>query len=161
MAAPSAEEDYSHLVASRLNIPLSVYNLGIESDPSGSMSEILAISTKVGPDTDVVLEFGDNVHLISAETFGSAYDHLAASLAKGNSLVCVSTFWENPDIDKVIKARCEAHGGRYAFIGDIFTDPDNPDRKSTQYSDWMVNIHPQVWGHAHIAERVLLQLQGR
>ncbi|MGC2184055.1 MAG: SGNH/GDSL hydrolase family protein [Terriglobales bacterium] len=161
MAAPSADKDFSHLVASTLDVPVSVYNLGIESDPAGSMSEIPPIAGMVGSRTDVVLEFGDNVHVISPATFGAAYDQLAGALAKGHSLVCVSTFWENPAIDRVIKAGCEAHGGHYAFIGDIFTNPDNPDRQSTEYSDWMVNVHPQVWGHAHIAERVLVQLQGR
>jgi hypothetical protein len=135
--------------------------LGIENDPSGSISDIRAIAVTVGPGTDVILEFGDNVHAISAETFGSAYDHLAASFTHGHSIVCVSTFWENPAIDKVIKAGCEAHGGHYTFIGDIFTNPANSDRQSTAYAEWMVNIHPQTWGHAHIAERVLLQLQGR
>jgi hypothetical protein len=92
MAAPSRNEDYSHLVASRLNLPLSVNNLSIESDPSAAMSEMPAILNKVGPGTDVVLEFGDNVHVISPETFGAAYDQMAASFAKGHALICVSTF---------------------------------------------------------------------
>jgi hypothetical protein len=36
MAAPSSDKDFSHLVASRLSVPLFVDNLDIESDPSGS-----------------------------------------------------------------------------------------------------------------------------
>jgi hypothetical protein len=161
MAAPSADKDYSHLVAATLHVSLSVNNSGIESDPSGALSQVPAIASKIDPATDVVLEFGDNVHIISAEAFGSAYDQLAAAVAKGHALVCVSTFWQNPAIDQVIKSACEAHGGHYAFIGDIFLNPANPDRQSTAYSNWQINVHPQEWGHAQIAARVLQQLQSQ
>jgi hypothetical protein len=159
MAAPFAAEDFSHLVAATRGVSLSVNNLSIESDPSGALSQLPAIVSKIDPSTDVILEFGDNVHTISRDAFGSAYDQLATAVATGHRLVCLSTFWQNPNVDSAIKASCEAHGGHYVYIGDIFTDAENPDRQSTAYSNWMVNIHPQSWGHARIAERILLQLK--
>jgi hypothetical protein len=67
-------------------------------------------------------------------------------MSKGNSLVCVSTWWHYPNIDDTIKQACEAHDGHYAYIGDIFTDPANPDRQSTTYSDWQTNDHPRNGG---------------
>jgi hypothetical protein len=82
-------------------------------------------------------------------------------MASGHSLVCVSTWWQNPEIDALIQAACAAHGGRYAYIGDLRTDPANTDLQTVQYSNWQVNDHPRQWGHQHIAERVLLQLQGQ
>ena len=63
-------------------------SLGIESDPSGDFSQVPAIASKIDPATDVVLEFGDNVHIISAEAFGSAYDQLAAAVEGTRPSLC-------------------------------------------------------------------------
>jgi hypothetical protein len=161
MAAPSADKDFSHLVASAMSVPLSVNNLAIEAPQPNTPSQISAIATRVGPGTAVILEFGDNVHSVGMDAFEQAYGQLAAAVVKGNSLVCVSTWWESQNVDNAIKRACGAHGGRYAYIGDIRTNPANPDLQSTAYSDWQVNDHPQLWGHQHIAERVLLQLRGQ
>jgi hypothetical protein len=162
MAAPAANKDFSHIVGATLNVPLSDNNLGIESEPENSMPQISALADEVGPGTAVILELGDNAPFGGdVAAFGSAYNQLATAMSKGNSLTCVSTWWHYPRIDNIIKLACEAHDGHYVYIGDIFTDPTNPDRQSTTYSDWQVNVHPQEWGHQHIAERVLLQLQAR
>jgi hypothetical protein len=161
MAAPSADKDFSHLVASALNVPLSVNNLAIETPEPNTPSQISTIATRVGPGTVVILEFGDNVRNAGVDTFEQAYDQLAASVAKGTALVCVSTWWESHSVDSAIRRACGAHGGRYAYIGDIRANPENPDLESTAYPDWQVNAHPQQWGHQHIAERVLLQLRGQ
>lgn len=159
MAAPSAATDFSHLAASGLNVPLSVSNLGIERDPENALPEIPILAKNVGPGTAVVLELGDNVLSAGVVAFSQAYDQLAAAVSKGNSLVCVSTWWQNPDVDNVIKAGCEGNGGRYVFIGDLRTDPANTDLQTIEYSNWQVNDHPRQWGHQHIADAVLLQLQ--
>ena len=161
MAAPSAEKDFSHLVASALNVPLSANNLAIEDPQPNTLSQISAIATRVGPGTAVILEFGDNVRSAGVDAFEQQYGQLAAAVVKGNSLVCVSTWWESQNVDNAIKRACSAHGGRYAYIGDIRPNPANPDLQSTAYPDWQVNAHPQQWGHRQIAKRVLLQLRGR
>jgi len=161
MAAPAADKDFSHIVGAALNVPVSVNNLGIESEPENSLPKIPILADKIGPGTAVILELGDNAPFGDVAAFGSAYNQLAAAMSKANSLICVSTFWHYQNVDDIIKHACETHGGHYAYIGDIFTDPTNPDRQSTAYSDWMVNVHPHVWGHARIAERVLRQLQNR
>jgi hypothetical protein len=162
MAAPSPDKDFSHLVAIALNVPLSVNNLGIESKPENSLAQIPVLADKVGPGTAVILELGDNAPFGGdVAGFGSAYDQLAAAMSKGNSLVCVSTWWHYANIDAIIKFACEEHHGHYAYIGDIFTDSANPDRQSTKYSDWQLNDHPQEWGHQHIAQRVLVQLRAQ
>jgi hypothetical protein len=160
MAAPAADKDFSHLVAATLDVPLSVNNLGIEGEPQNALPQIPVLANKVGRGTAVVLELGDNAEFGGDMAgFASAYNQLAAAMSKGKSLVCVSTFWHYPDVDDIIKLACEAHNGHYAYIGDIFTNPANPDRKSTAYSFWAVNIHPQEWGHRQIAERVLNALR--
>jgi len=161
MAAPSALADFSHLTAFTLSVPLTVGGLGIERDPENALPEIPAMANKVGPGTAVVLEFGDNVPSDGLEAFGEGYDQLTAAVAKGNSLICVSTWWENPNVDNVIRAACAAHSGRYAYIGDLRTAPANTDLLTIQYSNWQVNDHPRQWGHRHIAERVLLQIRGQ
>jgi hypothetical protein len=161
MAAPSQPQDFSHLTASALNVPLYLTNLSIERDPVDTIPVIPEMANKVGPHTAVVLEFGDNVLASGLEAFGQAYNQLAAAVSRGNSLVCVSTWWVNPSVDNVIKAACVAHHGRFAYIGDIRTNPNNPDLQSTKYSDWQVNDHPQQWGHQQISERVVAQIRGQ
>jgi Rieske Fe-S protein len=70
--------------------------------------------------------------------------------------VCVSTWWEEPSKDAVIASACEAHGGRYVYIGDILTDPANRDRlEGPQYTDASVQDHPHDWSMARIAERIV------
>ncbi len=163
MAAPAAEMDFSHLVAGELTLPLSVNNLGIESQPTNSLPQIPVLAEKVGPGTIVILELGDNAPFGgNVAGFESAYEQLAATMgSKGGSLVCVSTWWHYQNIDEMVQTACEAHSGHYVYIGDLFTDPDNTDRQSTAYSNWQVNDHPRQWGHLHIAERVLDQIRGQ
>src|SRR6266576_1806397 len=73
MAAPSADKDFSHLVASVLNVPISVNNVAIEAPQPNTLPQISAIATKVGPGTAVILEFGDNVRSVGMDAFEQAY----------------------------------------------------------------------------------------
>jgi hypothetical protein len=149
MAAPTAGQDYVHLVAKSLSLPFVVANSTVERGVLGTVPRA---------DSKTI---GDNAVSFSIPAFGQAYNQLAAAMASGHSLVCVSTWWQNPEIDALIQAACAAHGGCYAYIGDLRTDPANTDLQTVQYSNWQVNDHPRQWGHQHIAERVLLQLQGQ
>lgn len=158
-AAPAADKDFSHIVAAALHVPLSVNGSGIETPPYDGLAQIPVLASKVRPGTIAVLELGDNAAFSGdLPGFASAYNQLATATSKGKSLVCVSTFWHYAEVDAIIKSACEANRGHYAFIGDIFTDPANPDRTSTAFSFWGISIHPQEWGHQHIAERVLAQI---
>lgn len=159
MAAPSAAADFSHLTASAMNVPVTAMNLAIETEPVTSLPQIPAIASQIGPGTAVILQFGDDVPsgVLEALLFRTAYDELAAAVSKGTSLVCVSTWWEKPSIDNLIKAVCGKHGGCYAYIGDLFTDPANTDVQTIEYANHQINAHPREWGHRHIAERVFAQ----
>lgn len=159
MAAPSAAADFSHLTAAALDVPLTVMNLGIERSPEASLPQIPAIANQVGPGTAVVLEFGDDVPSGGLDAFAQAYDQLAAAVSKGHSVVCVSTWWENPNIDDVINAVCGKHGGSYVYIGDLFTDPANTDTQTIEYSNPRLQAHPRQWGHWHIAARVYFRVR--
>ena len=64
-----------HLVATSLNVPLSIQKINIETDPEDQFPRFRTWPARVGSRTDVVLEFGDNVHVVNPETFGAAYDH--------------------------------------------------------------------------------------
>lgn len=158
MAAPSEADDFAHLSASALNIPLTVMTLFVETDPQSTIAQIPGIAKQVGSGTAVVLEFGDDVPSGGLNAFAQAYDQVAAAVSKGNSLVCVSTWWEKPEVDNVIAAACAAHGGRYTFIGDLYTDPDNTDLQTVQYANPRINSHPRKWGHRHIAGRVFFSI---
>lgn len=156
MAAPSAGDDFSHLTAAAMKVPLTAVNMSIEIETESEISsaQISAVASTVGPATAVVLEFGDDVPSGSLNSFAAAYDQLAQAVAKGDSLVCLSTWWEKPNIDNAIRTICGRYGGCYAFIGDLYIDPFNSDLQTVEYSDSHVNSHPRQWGHQHIADRV-------
>jgi hypothetical protein len=159
MAAPSAADDFAHRSAAQLNLSLTVMSMYIEVDPQGSLPLIASAASQVGAGTAVVLEFGDDVPDGGLQAFAQAYTVLAAAVSKGQSLVCTSTWWEKPDVDEVIKSICGTYGGRYAFIGDLYTDPANTDLKTIQFSNPRINSHPREWGHQHIADRVVLLIK--
>jgi hypothetical protein len=161
MAAPTAATDFSHLTASAMQLPVTTVNLSIETEPETSGAQISAIASTVAPDTAVVLEFGDDVPGGGLDSFAAAYDQLAGAVAKGDSLVCVSTWWEEPNIDNAIRVICGKHDGCYAYIGDLHADPANTDLQTVEYSDPHINSHPRQWGHQHIAERVFAPPKNR
>lgn len=141
MAASSRDRDFAHLVGAGLGLPVTATNAAqLERDPSAPLPD-----WQVGPGTVVVLELGDN-------GLPARYADIVAAVRGGASLTCLSTYWEKPERDAVIKATCEAAGGRYVYIGDIY--PTRQDVMGPELHSFVVS-HPGDWSMARIAERVL------
>ncbi len=156
MAASVSSKDFSHLVSTSLNLPLSAaINFStLETSPITVLdSDILSIVAPVKQSSMVVVELGDNVSTL--EVFSPQYSKLLDSVSQARLLVCTSTWWKDINKDAVIQAACAAHGGQYVFIGDIYTDPTNQDKQGVQFSNAGVNAHPHDWSMAKIAERIV------
>lgn len=69
---------------------------------------------------------------ISGHTVNPA--RFLSAVAGAHGLACTSTWWTYPDIDAVIEQACEAHGGRYAYIGDLRLSPENTDNLVVLYA---------------------------
>lgn len=145
MAASSIDKDYAHIVSSTLRLPLLVENHAeLEINPFAPLPMLPITSTTI-----VVVELGDN-------GLPAKYAELLASVKHAHTLVCVSTWWPNAARDAVIERECTKAGGQYAWIGDLW--PVRKDLVGT-YENVTVDNHPQDWGMAHIAERVLIALE--
>jgi len=159
MAASSADKDFAHLSASQLgNLPLyATYSIPLEQAAPTAYADIAELASHVNRGSIVVVELGDNVPRNQAglEAFRPIYQNLLNSVNKGQKMLCLSTFWTNADLNTVIKSECEAHGGQYVFIGDIVSDPSNPDYLTQTFTNVDVQAHPHDWGMARIADRVV------
>ena len=171
MAASDADHDYAHLVARGMSIasPLITNFADLERNPADAINkidtatpvkeQIATVTAGIDAKTAVVIQLGDNAAPADLAQFGAAYAALLDAASARLALVCVSTFWEHTGKDAVIKAACEAHGGSYVYIGDIFRDPANRDLlDGPQYANATVKAHPHDWSMARIAERVLSAL---
>lgn len=170
-AASSAEKDYAHLVAKGLSLPLTVSNFAdLERNPNDAINhidlttpveqQIAKHAASVTTDSIVVVQLGDNALPQTMPQFGPAYGALLDAVAARRALVCVSTWWRDDSKDAVIRGACEAHGGRFVFIGDIQFDPANRDRlEGPQFSNASLQAHPHDWSMARIAERMLAALE--
>lgn len=154
MAASAQDKDYAHLTAHALNLPLEVFHVAqIEIDPSTADDFIPTATAGLKPTSIVVIQLGDNLKAESLPEFTPVYGKLLDA-AKGHKLLCLSTWWGIPATDDLIKKQCAAHGGTYVYIGDIKTDPSNPDGLEQQFKgSTAVDSHPHDWSMARIAER--------
>jgi hypothetical protein len=157
MAASSADRDFAHLTAAAMHLPLTALNFSpLEKDPPGNVWQIPSYVQTATARTAVVVELGDNVVAGGASVFAPAYGALLDSLHVAK-LVCVSTWWRDDAKDAVIQQACQAHGGSYVFIGDIY--PQRADDIG-RYADVNVDRHPHDWSMQVIATRVTAALQG-
>jgi hypothetical protein len=155
LAAPSEAEDFAHLTGTALHLPVTVQQPAIEYGPPSLLPPL-----SVTPTTIVVVEFGDNAEFnTTPDDFRISYNRLLDVVSGANRFACTSTWWTYANMDTIIRQSCEAHGGRYVYIGDLYLSPDNTDTLVVQYAYWGVNDHPRKWGHQHIAERVIKALQ--
>lgn len=160
MAASAQNKDYSHLTADAMHLPVTPINIpGFETNAITRSTFLQALATAgIDSTTIVVVEFGDNVPDSWVSYWNVVYEDFLGAIPPHLKLVCLSTFWERPSVDFVIKYECEAHGGLYTYIGNIYTDPNNPDRADHTYSDPYVNMHPHDWGMAQISGRILTEV---
>ena len=163
LAASSQDKDYLHLTGVAMNLPVTTVSVNYAERNPDSVNVNLDLQTVAAAGIDsstvVVVELGDNVPDSKELDFAGSYEKLLDAVAPRLKLVCTSTFWERPSVDIVIKHECESKGGLYTYIGNIYTDPNNPDRSDHKYSNPGVNRHPHDWGMAQISARIITQLQ--
>ena len=176
MAAKHESTDYAHVTLRELGISSGnayIRNFyPFESDDSvtkrhvDSLEPVLAKHPKI-----VVVQLGDNVELnkkqkiqsvINLYNFWSAYGDKLGEIKKSDAQIyCVSTWWKSNWKDRAIKQRCEAAGGTYVYIGDIYTDPGNTDRATVDYPSAGVDSHPKDYGMKVIADRLVAAIKAK
>lgn len=155
MAATTQAQDFAHVAGAALGLPVQANNFAdLERTPASAAPRIPEYAARVSSTSIVVVELADNVPPGGLEAFRPAYGQLLDAVKHARTLVCVSTWWRNAEKDAAIEAECRGRGGRFVFIGDVKTLPENPDRASTRYWDAGVNDHPQDWSMAEIGLRV-------
>lgn len=152
MAASTASKDYAHLVAASLGMTLDARHTSpLEMDPAANAS--LASGYGVTASDVVVVELGDNVADLS--TFRPYYAKLLDDVKGAKKLACTSTWWRRPVVDDAMRAECEARGGRWVFIGDIYPMALDPQ----EYADASIQAHPHDASMRVIADRVAAALR--
>lgn len=100
---------FADQTGSALGLPVStVDGTNLEVDSSAPLPQ-LAMTAQ----TAVVVALGDN-------GMPAKYTQLLASAQPRARLACLSTWWKDAARDAAIKAACEAAGGRYVFVGDLY-----------------------------------------
>lgn len=153
MASTDCSLDYVHLVSAGLGVPFTAENVApLEAQPDLHEADIPSYAQGVTASTTVVVEMGDDVAAHNQPAFQKVYGELLSALQPRQALVCLSTWWGNGDTDAVIQAVCEAQGGAYVYIGDIF-----PTRTDTWPPNEVhgITLHPHDPSMAIIAERVM------
>lgn len=156
MAASTQAKDFAHVAAAKLVIPVVASNFsGLETDSATYIPHIPEVTGSITASTVVVVQLGDNVQPQIIPAFDPAYGKLLDAVAARGQLICLSSWWEYAARDAVIKKQCEAHGGHYLYIGDIYRMAGNPDRLEKQWSaSPVIDAHPHDWGMNKIAERI-------
>jgi hypothetical protein len=155
MAATTQAQDFVHVAGAALGLPVQANNFAdLELTPVAATPRIPDYSAPVSSTSIAVVQLADNVPPGGLDAFRPAYAQLLDAVKHARTLLCVSTWWHSPEKDAVIETECRARGGRFVFIGDIKTLPENPDRVSTRYWHPGVNSHPQDWSMAEIGRRV-------
>jgi hypothetical protein len=156
MAASSPDKDYAHIVASHFRAELSASNFAdLERHPAASTPRIREFTGSINSGTWVVIELGDNAAPGGSDEFTTAYRALLTAASAGAKLSCVSTWWQDDAKDAMIRSECEAQGGKFVYIGDIY-----PTRLDTgTFSHPGINNHPHDWSMNEIAIRVIKSLQ--
>jgi len=158
MAASAEANDFAHLTAASLNLPLTTLNgAPAEQQPAlNGAALVTKITAAMTPHTLVVVEMGDDVTATSLSAFGPVYDQVIEAASTGRALVCTSTYWTNKAVDTVLQSTCTAHSGIFIPIGDIYTNPDNPDYQGApEFSNRSVQRHPHDWSMSQIAARIV------
>ncbi len=160
MAASAQARDYAHVTAAAMNLPVTPITVAAVEVIPNDLSTYLPVIAGAGINstTIVVLEMGDDVPNSEVTEFTATYGKILNAVSARLRLVCLSTFWERPWVDAIIKPACESNGGFYVYIGDIDTDSNNPDYKVKVFSNPAVNVHPHDWGMAQISARIIAEV---
>jgi hypothetical protein len=167
MSASDASHDYVHLVAAGLGKKATAENLFEVDDPqnypefnAGFTAHLAAVTAAIGPQTIVIVQFGDSQgsqSLPMSEPFQARYLEVLDAAARGAQLVCLSN-WVNQTVrDPAMQSACEARGGKFVYIGDVFYM--GLDNLSSSPETISVSRWPHDSAMAEIARRVLIALR--
>jgi hypothetical protein len=159
MAASAASSDYAHVLAARIpGATLEERNIStLETDPAQFDVRSIDSSFALAPDL-VVVELGDNATDVAG--FRSAYAALVGHLAtlRGATIVCMSTWWSSPLVDRAIHEACLSNGLPYVDISRLYSNPINRASAERFVPDPSVGIHPGDTGMRSIANALTLAL---
>lgn len=129
-----------------------------------------ATADTITPDTDtnlVVLALGTNdVWKTEVPDFTAQYTGLVEKVratAPNTAIMCLGV-WANPDgarlYDPLVEAACEASGGAFVAIGDLYEPTENRGPAGVEaFGGVSDNFHPNDAGYAAIAKRVLASMR--
>lgn len=170
MAASSQSKDYVHLIGEMLATPNRnqkpiVYPRNV-SDIENSFKDFdfdrLDFIASFQPSSTIIF-LGDNVknNKHSEEVFAKRY---AAVLSKTlihpkSKVYCVTTWWENHKVDKIIAENCLQAGGKLINIGGINTIYGMRADTFDTYKNSGVASHPSDLGMHEIAKKIFNTLK--
>jgi GDSL-like Lipase/Acylhydrolase family len=161
MAATAADKDYRSLLMAQLNqrrnntesiifraVPFEQQYWNYDL---ANLQEITAKS----PDL-IIIRIGENVDegKIWLYKFEQYYHELVKLAVKyeGAKVICVGSFWNQPDVNRVMKAQADYFGVDWVKIDDLLADPSNTAKGL--YSDPGVALHPSDKGMKAISDRI-------
>ncbi|MEI7466074.1 MAG: SGNH/GDSL hydrolase family protein, partial [Burkholderiales bacterium] len=169
MAATAANRDYystlGRLVSSKSGVRPAMTRLSmasLEKDPS--------LLAKVEPDVIqqakasdlLVVQLGDNAPKDKLDQFAVSYNGLIDALRPTHGgLVCMSTWWHNPETDDIIARACVSRQGKFVVIGDIADQPWGRAGLSNSIVNPGVAAHPSDQAMREIALRIYQAWLGR
>ncbi len=165
MAASCLENDYCHILLRKLNVNICNTFIGnfSELERSDCLNEKfpdeLRILFEKKPNVTII-QLGDNVQDdVQLQFFYNNLIQLALSARMSSKRVFfISTWWESPGKDVLIKKVSDSINATYIHIGDLFKSPSNLDNKYKEYDHIGVNNHPRNWAMAEISRRLLCHL---
>lgn len=161
MAASETSNDYAHQTTSLLGLKEQDARFSnfaeIEREALEESQIKLRIRELIGQSAGVaIVQLGDNVS--SNEQLKIFHDNLCRLIPIikeiSQCVIVLSTWWESPPKDQLIRQLCERFSVRYVYIGDVFRSKENADRKVRRFKHGGVNDHPGDWGMAQIALRI-------
>lgn len=155
MAASSQERDFAHVLAARMGATVDVASIApLEREAANLPAWLPNAQANAGHSADVlVIKIGDNV--LDPVAFESALG-VYLDMVRGNArLICVGTWYPKRfDVDGAIARACEARGGRFVKIVDLFYDARYRADSERLFASGVVGSHPGDAGMAAIADRV-------
>lgn len=103
----------------------------------------------------IIVQYGDNSHGNSVETFQKPYEAMIRDFKKvrGAILICVSN-WGGGARSKMIEAAAKNQGGKFVPIYLLQRDPKNSAKSEGHFTNANVNWHPGDRGMKAIAEAI-------
>lgn len=152
LSVTAAELDYVHLSSKALGAPFEAYNW--QGDALPTDERLAKYAATVTSDSVVVVQLAENID--GTQSFVPTLKRVIEAAKPARRIVCIGSWWPNPERDALVKAACTEGGGKFVDVSDLMNSPQNTDKNLPKLSDNpAVDEHPKNWGMAKIAERVV------